>query len=156
MGLIASRSPEDWLPDGDTVLPSWLDPSGKGSGMSEQRLTLLAVLIDRDERTHSEIVARFERCARDNDEDATLSVRTLRRWIAGDVQTAPRPSQRRMARLFWGYPMADLLSPAPAGPAAGAADKRTRSPLRLSAPPHLLRRRNHSHQRTSLAARRTP
>ncbi|WP_244235816.1 hypothetical protein [Micromonospora inaquosa] len=106
-GLVAGRR---------TVLPSWLDPSGKGSGMSEQRLTLLAVLIDRDERTHSEIVARFERCARDNDEDATLSVRTLRRWIAGDVQTAPRPSQRRMARLFWGYPMADLLSPAPTGP----------------------------------------
>jgi hypothetical protein len=80
--------------------------------MSEQRLTLLAVLIARDERTHNEIVQSFERCARDNDEDATLSLRTLRRWISGDVRTAPRPSQRRVARLFWGYPMSELLAPA--------------------------------------------
>jgi tetratricopeptide (TPR) repeat protein len=83
--------------------------------MSEQRLTLLAVLIGRDERTHNEIVEKFERCARDNDEDATLSVRTLRRWLAGDVRTAPRPSQRRVARLFWGYSMFELLAPPPAG-----------------------------------------
>jgi tetratricopeptide (TPR) repeat protein len=83
--------------------------------MSAQRLTLLAALIGRDERTHNEIVDGFERCARDNNEDATLSVRTLRRWIAGGVRTAPRPSQRRVARLFWGYPMSELLAPAPAG-----------------------------------------
>jgi hypothetical protein len=82
--------------------------------MLEQRLTLIAVLISRDECTHAEVVKKFEDCARNNDEDATLSVRTLRRWIAGDVRTAPRPSQRRVARLFWGYPMADLLAPAPA------------------------------------------
>jgi hypothetical protein len=82
--------------------------------MPDQRPTLLAVLIGRDERTHDEIVEKFERCARDNDEDATLSVRTLRRWIAGDVRTAPRPSQRRVARLFWGYPMSELLAPASA------------------------------------------
>lgn len=82
--------------------------------MSDQRPSLLAGLICRDERTHNEIVAKFERCARDNDEDATLSVRTLRRWIAGDVRTAPRPSQRRVARLFWGYTMSELLAPAPA------------------------------------------
>jgi hypothetical protein len=80
--------------------------------VSDQTLTLLAVLIGRDERTHNEIVEMFERCARDNDEDATLSVRTLRRWITGDVRTAPRPSQRRVARLFWGYPMSELLAPA--------------------------------------------
>lgn len=80
--------------------------------MSEHRLTLLAALIGRDERTHNEIVNGFERCARDNDEDATLSVRTLRRWITGDVRTAPRPSQRRVARLFWGHPMNELLAPA--------------------------------------------
>jgi hypothetical protein len=81
--------------------------------MPEQRLTLLAVLIGRDERTHNEIVEKFERCARDNDEDATLSVRTLRRWIAGDVRTEPRPSQRRVARQFWGFPMSQLLAPTP-------------------------------------------
>lgn len=83
--------------------------------MTEQRPTLLAVLIGQDEHTHNEIVEKFERCARDGAEDATLSVRTLRRWIAGDVRTAPRPSQRRVARLFWGYSMPELLAPAPAG-----------------------------------------
>jgi hypothetical protein len=89
--------------------------------MSERRLTLLAVLISRDERTHNEIVAKFERCGRDNGENATLSVRTLRRWIVGDVRSAPRPSQRRVARLFWGYPMSELLASAPIGltPTAG-------------------------------------
>jgi hypothetical protein len=82
--------------------------------MSEQRLTLLAVLINRDEHTHDEIVAQFERYARDNGEDATLSVRTLRRWIAGDVRTLPRPPQRRVARMLWGFPMSQLIAPAPA------------------------------------------
>ena len=81
--------------------------------MSQRRPTLLAVLIGRDEQTHEEVVAGFERCARDLDEDATLSVRTLRRWITGDVRTAPRPSQRRVARRFWGFPMSALLAPAP-------------------------------------------
>jgi hypothetical protein len=81
--------------------------------MPDARPTLLAVLIERDERTHAEIVTMFERCSRDNGEDATLSVRTLRRWISGDVRTAPRPSQRRVARLFWGHSMSELLAPAP-------------------------------------------
>jgi hypothetical protein len=78
--------------------------------MPEASRTLLAVLVDRDERTHAEIVDRYERCARENGEDATLSVRTLRRWLAGDVRTAPRPSQRRVAKLFWGFSMSDLLA----------------------------------------------
>jgi hypothetical protein len=82
--------------------------------MPAQRPTLLAVLVGRDERTHNEIVDQYEQCARTNEEAATLSVRTLRRWIAGDVTTAPRPSQRRVARLFWGHPMSQLLAPAPA------------------------------------------
>src|SRR4051812_14605471 len=81
--------------------------------MPDQRLTLLAVLVSRDEHTLNEIVDNFERCGRDNGEDATLSVRTLRRWIAGDVRTQPRPSQRRVARLLWGYPMSQLLAPPP-------------------------------------------
>jgi hypothetical protein len=79
----------------------------------QQVVTLLAVLVSRDERTHAKIVEKYEKCARDNDEDATLSVRTLRRWMAAQVQTEPRPSQRRVARLFWGYPMVQLLAPAP-------------------------------------------
>src|SRR5690606_4601358 len=55
----------------------------------------------------------FLRCARENHEKATLSVRTLQRWMKGRVHTAPRPAQRRVARLYWGYPMATLLAPAP-------------------------------------------
>src|SRR5436190_13405308 len=78
-----------------------------------QVVTLLSVLVGRDERTHAKIVEKYEKCARDNDEDATLSVRTLRRWMKGQVLTEPRPSQRQVARLFWGYPMNQLLAPAP-------------------------------------------
>lgn len=81
--------------------------------MQEPRPTLLAVLVGREEHTHHEIVKRFERCARQHGEDATLSIRTLSRWLAGDVRTEPRPSQRRVARLLWGFPMSDLLAPAP-------------------------------------------
>jgi len=79
--------------------------------VGQVRATLLAVLVERDERTHEEILAGFHRCARDSQEDATLSLRTLRRWIRGDVRTAPRPAQRRVARAFWGFPMTDLLAP---------------------------------------------
>jgi hypothetical protein len=90
------------------------DPSEKGVEVPEQQVvTLLAVLVGRDERTHAKIVERYEKCGRDNDEDAPLSVRTLRRWMKGEVKSQPRPAQRRVARLFWGYPMAQLLAPAP-------------------------------------------
>src|SRR5512142_3462551 len=94
----------------------WWQIHPRGSDMLNQNaMTLLAVLVGRDEHTHAKIVERFEKCARDNDEDATLSVRTLRRWMTGQVMTEPRPSQRRVARLFWGYPMSELLAPAPPG-----------------------------------------
>lgn len=83
--------------------------------------TLLATLVANDERTQEEIAEGFLRCARDNQEDATLSVRTLHRWIAGDVQTTPRPAQRRVARRYWGYPMTTLLSPAPVNDQAAPA-----------------------------------
>ncbi|MBT8226019.1 MAG: hypothetical protein HKP61_16670 [Dactylosporangium sp.] len=76
--------------------------------------TLLAVLVGQDERTHADIVQRFEQCARTNGENATLSLRTLRRWMSGQIRTAPHPSQRRVARLFWGRPMIELLAPPPA------------------------------------------
>jgi hypothetical protein len=93
-------------------------------GMPDVRPTLLALLIARDERTQEEIVEGFERWASDNGEDATLSLRTLRRWMIGDVRTKPRPAQRRVARAYWGYSMDELLAPPPAstpGPAAMAA-----------------------------------
>jgi tetratricopeptide (TPR) repeat protein len=83
--------------------------------MREDRPTLLASLIARDERTQEEIVAGFEQCARDNGEDASLSLRTLRRWMLGDVRTKPRPAQRRVARTYWGHSMDELLAPIPPG-----------------------------------------
>ncbi|MEV6927465.1 hypothetical protein AB0M46_23580 [Dactylosporangium sp. NPDC051485] len=75
--------------------------------------TLLAVLVERSELTHEETCEGYRRCARDNDENAALSLRTLRRWIAGDVVTRPRPAQARVARIYWGYSMDQLLAPAP-------------------------------------------
>lgn len=43
--------------------------------MAEQQpATLLATLVAQSERTHDEIVDGFLRCARENDEDATLSL----------------------------------------------------------------------------------
>ncbi|HEX8803549.1 MAG TPA: hypothetical protein VF743_05135 [Acidimicrobiales bacterium] len=81
--------------------------------MPEVRPTLLAVLIARDERTQEEIVEGFESWAREHGEDATLSLRTLRRWMIGDVRTQPRPAQRRVARAYWGHSMDDLLAPPP-------------------------------------------
>lgn len=68
--------------------------------------------MEHSDRTHEEIVEDFCRCAHQHGEpNATLSVRTLRRWLAGDVQTMPRPAQRRVAQELWGHPIGDLLNP---------------------------------------------
>jgi len=87
-------------------------------------MTLLAVLIAQREETYSEIVDGFHRCARDHGEDAAITERTLRRWMSGVIQK-PRPAQRRVARLYWGFPMSELLAPARAealiSPTTGAS-----------------------------------
>lgn len=73
--------------------------------------TLLSRLVREDRcRTLEETCAAFERAAREMGEDATLSVRQLRRWMDGNVQ--PRPVCRRVAERFWGYPIETLLGPA--------------------------------------------
>lgn len=72
--------------------------------------TLLAVLIAKSENTYAEIVEGFRRCAREHGEDAEITERTLRRWMSGDIRL-PRPAQRRVARLYWGFPVSDLLAP---------------------------------------------
>jgi hypothetical protein len=82
----------------------------------QMQRTLLAMLVERDDRTQEEVVEGFQRCARQHGENATISLRTLHRWMSGEVLTAPRPAQRRVARLFWGHSMAELLAPAPNGP----------------------------------------
>jgi hypothetical protein len=84
--------------------------------------TLLAALVGNAEMSHAEIVAGYQACAREHGEDATLTVRTLRRWMAGDVRTNARPAQRRVARLYWGHSMTQLLAPtAPPAPDLPAA-----------------------------------
>jgi len=80
------------------------------SQVPEQYATLLAKLVSRSDKTQQEEIAGFERCAREHDEDATLSLRTLRRWMAGHVTSQPRPAQRRVAQLYWGFPMNVLLA----------------------------------------------
>lgn len=73
--------------------------------------TLLAVLVSNAEMSHAEIVDGYHACAREHGEDATITLRTLRRWMAGDVRTNARPAQRRVARLYWGHSMTQLLGP---------------------------------------------
>jgi tetratricopeptide (TPR) repeat protein len=108
--------------------------------MREDRPTLLASLIARDERTQEEVVAGFEQCARDHGEDASLSLRTLRRWMLGDVRTQPRPTQRRVARIYWGHSMDELLAPAPSGSPSVQVERRTGTasaevePVRVTTP----------------------
>lgn len=70
--------------------------------------TLLERLIQDSDSTVEEHCAAYERCARDNGERATLSVRQLNRWMAGDVQAA-RPVARRVAQQMWGYTFSDLV-----------------------------------------------
>ncbi|HZM76651.1 MAG TPA: hypothetical protein VFC19_13040 [Candidatus Limnocylindrales bacterium] len=77
--------------------------------------TLLAALVGKAEMSHAEIVAGYHACARDHGEDAAITVRTLRRWMAGDVRTNARPAQRRVARLYWGHTMTQLLAAPQAG-----------------------------------------
>lgn len=71
--------------------------------------TVLAEMVANDERTHAEIVLGFEALAKSSGENATLSVRTLHRWMAGNVATRPRAGARRVARVYWGRPMEELL-----------------------------------------------
>src|SRR5690606_16700205 len=106
-----SQCPVDHLP----YSKGSLSQSGKEmiTMVEQQPATLLAVLVANSERTQEEIVDEFLRCAREHQEKATLTVRTLQRWMKGGVQTAPRPAQRRVARIYWGYPMTTLLSPPP-------------------------------------------
>jgi len=73
--------------------------------------TLLERLIQESDRTLEETCEDFERCAREtNERGATLSVRQLGRWMAGQVDNA-RPASRRVARHLWGRSFKELLGP---------------------------------------------
>jgi tetratricopeptide (TPR) repeat protein len=74
--------------------------------------TLLELLVQTSDLTIEETCRGFEECARKLNERATLSMRQLARWMAGDVEDA-RPPSRRVARVFWGTDFRDLLQPPP-------------------------------------------
>jgi hypothetical protein len=87
--------------------------------------TLLGVLMEGRDRSQEEEVTAFNATARRlNERDAALSVRTLRRWINGDIATRPRAPQCRVALAHWGHPIDELLAPARSGDVSmeGAAD----------------------------------
>jgi hypothetical protein len=95
--------------------------------------TLLEQIIRDSRRTIEENCAAFEKTARMNGESATLSPRTLQRWMAGEVPMA-RPVMQRVAKLHWGYDFEELVGPPESDNDAGAQSDQPRNPN------HLLRR----------------
>jgi hypothetical protein len=77
--------------------------------------TLLEQIVRESDHTIEEWCARFDQVARECDVAATLSVRQLQRWMAGEVDSA-RPPSRRVASRLWGQSFATLLG-TPADPA---------------------------------------
>jgi len=116
--------------------------AGGEAAVDGQYPTLLARLIAQSGRTQDEEIDGFDQCARAHKLGASLSLRTLRRWLGGHVTTQPRPSMRRAAQLYWGYPMSDLLSPPPAAgvgvPGADMAQTPSTSPQPAVSEPSLL------------------
>lgn len=72
--------------------------------------TLLEQLIRDSDHTLEEVCAQFDKVAREGDIRATLSVRQLQRWMAGEVDSA-RPPSRRVAGRLWAKPFHVLLGP---------------------------------------------
>jgi hypothetical protein len=75
-----------------------------------QPRTLLQKLIHESDYTIEEWRDRFDAVAAAAKENATLSVRQLQRWMAGEVDDA-RPASRRVAARLWGHQFATLLAP---------------------------------------------
>ncbi|WP_406279139.1 hypothetical protein OH799_11455 [Nocardia sp. NBC_00881] len=72
--------------------------------------TVLEQLIRQSERNVPEWCAYFNTTATELREDATLSERQLRRWMAGNVPDA-RSSSQRVARRVWKLAFETLVSP---------------------------------------------
>ena len=72
--------------------------------------TLLEQLIRESDHTLEEVCAQFDTAAREADIKATLSVRQLQRWMAGEVDSA-RPPARRVAARLWAKSFHVLLRP---------------------------------------------
>jgi tetratricopeptide (TPR) repeat protein len=88
---------------------------GGGSSVSDRQppRTLLELLVRQREATYEEQVQAFERCARELQEPATLTVRHLQRLAAGQRSgERANPSTRRVMRELYGHPLDVLLGPA--------------------------------------------
>ncbi|WP_280309859.1 hypothetical protein [Nocardia abscessus] len=72
--------------------------------------TVLEQLVRQSERSLPEWCAHFNATAAQLHEDATLSERQLRRWMAGNVPDA-RSSSQRVARKVWKLAFDVLVSP---------------------------------------------
>ena len=71
--------------------------------------TLLEKIIRESDHTVEEWCVRFDSFARGVNENATLTPRTLNRWMAAEVANA-RPASRRVAAQIWGHPFPVLLA----------------------------------------------
>ncbi len=79
--------------------------------MDRPARTLLEQLIRRSNRTYEETCADYEATGITMGErGASLSLRQLNRWIAGELGEA-RPMAKRIAEKHWGYPFAQLVGP---------------------------------------------
>lgn len=94
--------------------------------------TLLRSLIDERNWQYVTFRGQFERAAQElarieqNPDVATLSVseRTFERWCSG--ATTPQPGARRVLGHMFGYPIGDLMAPAPADGAISPVTARRR------------------------------
>lgn len=78
--------------------------------------TLLAAIVTARQQSRCEARREFEAYAgKLGEKDATLSERTFRRWLRGEVDNSPQTARVRVAEALWGYRMAELLAPAPPG-----------------------------------------
>jgi hypothetical protein len=114
LDVVACGTPAAAAPSGAGITTVGGHPRGRerANHMRDERSprTLLEQIIRNGDYTLDEICAEFDRMARDSDIAATLSVRQLQRWMAGEVDTA-RPPSRRVAVRLWGRPFDDLLGP---------------------------------------------
>ncbi|MGY2087274.1 hypothetical protein [Nocardia gipuzkoensis] len=72
--------------------------------------TVLEALVRTGDRSNAEWCTVFNELAKQSQENATLSERQLRRWMAGDVPDA-RPAARRVAQRVWKLAFEVLVSP---------------------------------------------
>src|SRR5436190_22595376 len=88
----------------------WRNTQAKGAAVIDRApsRTLLEKIIRESDHTIEEWCRRFDEMS--DEDNATLSVRQLQRWMAGQADNA-RPAARRVAARLGGYHFATLLAP---------------------------------------------